>query len=53
MSILINIGENRTNASPADDDNILSEFNTSVEVIEPEEIDETVDEELPDIDFKD
>ena len=53
VSILIDIGENNATKSSEEDDNILSEFDTSVDVIEPEEIDETVDEELPDLDFKD
>jgi len=52
VSILIdNVGNNAT-ISSEEDDNILSEFDTSVELIEPEKIDETVDEELPDIDLK-
>jgi hypothetical protein len=53
VSILIdNVGNNPTTLSE-EDDNILSEFDDGIEVIESQEIDETIDEELPDIDFKD
>jgi hypothetical protein len=53
VSILIdNVGNNATTLSEKDD-SILSESDDGIEVIEPQEIDETIDEELPDIDFKD
>jgi hypothetical protein len=53
VSILINIGENNDTKSSEDDDDILSDLDTNIDDIEPEEIDEVLDEELPDIDFKD
>jgi hypothetical protein len=60
VSILINLGENNATQSSEDDDNLSSEFDNDFndfEEIEPQEIDETIDEaineELPDIDFKD
>jgi len=52
VSILINIGENKATTTSEDDDNILSEFDTNVDDMEPEEIKEILDE-LPDIEFKD
>ena len=49
VSILIdNVGNNSTTLSE-EDDNGLSEFDNGLEEIEPQEIDETIDEELPDI----
>ena len=56
VSILINIGENNATKSSEDDDNLSSEFDNDfqdIEEIEPQEIDEAIDEELPDIEFKD
>ncbi len=53
VSILIDIGENKGTSSSVEDDNILTEFDTNVDELEPEEIKEVLDEELPDMDFKD
>ena len=53
VSILIDIGENKGTSSSVEDDNILTEFDTNVDELEPEEIKEVLDEELPDFDFKD
>ena len=56
VSILINIGENSATKSSEDDDAISSEFDNDFkdfEEIGAQEIDETIEEELPDIDFKD
>ena len=54
VSILINNGENNAAKSSEDDDDISSEFDNDFqdfEEIEPQEIDEAIDEELPDIEF--
>ncbi len=49
VSLLIdNVGNNATTLSE-EDDNILSEFDDGIEEIEPQEINETMEEELPDI----
>jgi hypothetical protein len=52
MSMLINNGGNTATTLPEDDE-VLSEFDNGLEEIEPEEINETIDEELPEIDLKD
>jgi hypothetical protein len=53
LSILINNGENNAIALSDKDIGILSEFDNSREKIEPQEIDDTLDDELPDIEFED
>ncbi len=53
LSILINNGENTAIALSDKDVSILSEFANSLEKIEPQEIDDTLDDELPDIEFED
>ena len=53
LSILINNGENNAIALSDKDVSILSEFDNSLEKIEPQEIDDTLDDELPDIEFED
>jgi hypothetical protein len=50
---LINTGGNNDTTSSEVDDNLPSEDDSSLDLIEPEEIDEAMDDELPDIDFKD
>jgi hypothetical protein len=52
LSILINNGENNVIALSDKDIGILSEFDNSREKIEPQEIDDTLDDELPDIEFE-
>jgi hypothetical protein len=52
VSILINNGGNGA-ASSSEADELLSEFDASLEEIEPEEFTDKIDEELPDIDLKD
>ena len=52
ISILINNGGD-TSTTLSEADELLSEFDTELEEIEPEEIAEGIDEELPDIDLKD
>ena len=52
VSFLINnVGDTSSTLSGAD--SALSEFDKELEEIEPEEITEGIDEELPDIDLKD
>ncbi len=53
VSLLINPGGNNATTSSEVDDKILSEYDSSLDLIEPEEIDEAMDDELPDIDLKD
>jgi len=53
VSILINIGENNATSTSEDDVAILSELDANVDDMEPEEIKEILDDELPDIDFED
>ena len=53
VSLLIDASGNKATISSEEDDNIISEFDDSLEEIDPQEIDETNEEELPDIDFKD
>ena len=53
LSILINTGGNNDTTSSEVDDNLPSEDDSSLDLIEPEEIEEAMDDELPDIDFKD
>ena len=53
LSILINNGENNAIALSDKDVSILSEFDNSLEKIGPQEIDDTLDDELPDIEFED
>ena len=53
LTILINNGENNAIALSDKDVSILSEFDNSLEKIEPQEIDDTLDDELPDIEFED
>ncbi len=52
LSILINNGENNAIALSDKDVRILSEFDNSLEKIEPQEIDDALDNELPDIEFE-
>jgi len=52
VSLLINTGRNNDTKSSEVDDNILSKYDSSLELIEPEEIDEATDDELPDIQFE-
>lgn len=52
ISILINNGGDTSVTLSASDDSLL-EFDKELEEIEPEEITEGIDEELPDIDLKD
>jgi hypothetical protein len=53
VSLLINTDGNNDTTSSEVDDNLPSEDDSSLDLIEPEEIDEAMDDELPDIDFKD
>ncbi len=53
VSILIDNGGKNATTSSEEDDNILSELDNGLEEIEAQEINETMDEELPDFDFKD
>ena len=53
VSLLINTDGNNDTTSSEDDVILLSKYNSSLELIEPEESDEVMDDELPDIDFKD
>lgn len=53
VSILINNGENNAIALSEKDVSILSEIDNGLEEIEPQEIDDTLDDELPDIEFED
>ena len=52
ISMLINNGEN-TATTLSEDDDVLSEIEIGLEELESEEINEAIDEELPDIDLKD
>jgi len=52
VSILIDIGENNATPNSEDDVAILSELDANVDEMEPEEIKEILDDELPDIDFE-
>jgi len=52
VSLLINTGKNNDTTSAENDNIILSKYDSSFELIEPEEIDEAVDDELPDIQFE-
>ena len=53
VSLLINTDGNNDTTSSEVDDNLPSEDDSSLDLIEPEEIEEAMDDELPDIDFKD
>jgi len=52
VSLLINTGGNNDTTFSEVDDTILLENVSSLELIEPEEIDEAADDELPDIQFE-
>ena len=53
MSILINYDENTTTTVLPKEDEDFSEIDNGLEEIEPEEIDEVTDLELPEIELKD
>ena len=53
LSILINNGENSAIALSDNDVSMLSEFDNNLEKVEPQEIDDTLEDELIDIEFED
>ena len=52
MSLLINTDGNNDTTSSEDDVILLSKYDSSLELIEPDEIEEATDDELPDIQFE-
>ena len=52
LRLVINTGRNNDTKSSEVDDNILSKYDSSLELIEPDEIEEATDDELPDIQFE-
>jgi hypothetical protein len=52
VSILIDKGENNATKLSEEDDNILSESDNGFENIEPQKTNETIDEELPDLEIE-
>jgi hypothetical protein len=52
VSLLINTDGNNDTTSSEDDVILLSKYDSSLELIEPDEIEEATDDELPDIQFE-